>query len=296
MDDDPPSSPVAFSIPREGGIRLDLALIEIDRLHLHEETIPELLDDLVEEIEGGGVLEDPIIVERENLVVLDGMHRVKALKRLGCKLVPVCLVDYDIPEIKVEMWCRTFGDAGRVEELMKCIEVTGFEIREISRDESKEMRGGGIIGLLETRTGNYAIISDKGMDTLSSFKAISVVEEELRSRGFRIGYETERDAEEKLGSGEVDAVILPPKIDKREVVETAVRGKVFIHKATRHIIPARPMGVDAPLSLLRLEKLSLGEAREKFSRTLRKRNLRMIPPGSLWKGRRYEEELYVFTE
>ena len=242
-------------------------------------------------------MEDPIIVERENLVVLDGMHRVKALKRLGCKLIPVCLVDYDSPEIKVERWCRTFGDDGRVEELMRCIEVMGFKIREMPRDETKELLGGvGVIGLLETRASNYAVTSYKGMDKLSSFRAISEVEEELGSKGFRIGYETERDAEEKLGDGEVDAVILPPKVDKREVVETAVRGEVFIHKATRHIISARPMGVDAPLSLLRVEKLGLGEAREQFSRMLRGRSLRRIPPSSLWKGRRYEEELYIFAK
>lgn len=295
MDDDPASSPVAFSIIREGGFRLDIALIEIDRLYLHEETIPELLDALTDEIEEEGVLQDPVIVERENLVVLDGMHRVKALKRLGCRLIPVCLVDYDSPEIKVERWCRTFGDSGRMAELKRCIESTAFEIREMQRDEAKEMlEAGVIIGVLETNADNYAIVSDKGMDKLSAFKAISEIEERLKSEGLRIGYETERDAEEKLRAGKIDAVILPPKIDKREVVETAVRGEVLIHKATRHIIPVRPMGVDAPVPLLRIEKSCLGEAREQLLRMLREKHLKRIPPGSLWKGRRYEEELYVF--
>ena len=295
MEDDPPSSPIALSILREGGMRLDLALLEINRLHLHEETIPELLDALAKAIEEDGVLKDPVIVDRESLVVLDGMHRVNALKRLRCRLLPVCLVDYESPEIRVERWCRTVGDDERVVALMRCIEVREFELREMQTDKAKELLGaGGALGLLETREDSYAITSNRRMSTLSSFRAIKVVEEDLRLRGFSIGYETERDAEEKLRGGEVDAVILPPKIKKREVVETAVMGELFIHKATRHVVPARPVGVDIPLPLLRAENYSVEEARKDFSKTLERRRFRRISPGILWRGRRYEEELYVF--
>ena len=295
MDDDPSSSTVAFSILREGGMRLDLALAEIDRLHLHEETIPELLEDLTRAIEEDGILEDPVIVDRETFVVLDGMHRVKALRRLGCRFIPVCFVDYHNPEIRVDRWCRTVMDGTRMDELRECIESAGLEIEEFSDSPLVEPPlVKGVVGVLETRRGRYLLTSDGKMSVLSSFRAVGRVEGELRSRGFKIGYETERDAEEKLRSGEVDAVILPPKIGKEDVVETAVRGEVFIHKATRHIIPARPMQVNVPLALLRGSGLTLEEANKRLSETLRLRSLKRMPPGSLWKGRRYEEEIYLF--
>ncbi len=295
MDDDPSSSTVAFSILREGGMRLDLALAEIDRLHLHEETIPELLEDLTRAIEEDGILEDPVIVDRETFVVLDGMHRVKALRRLGCRFIPVCFVDYHSPEIRVDRWCRTVMDDTRMDELRECIESAGLEIEEFSDSPLVEPPlVKGVVGVLETRRGRYLLTSDGKMSVLSSFRAVGRVEGELRSRGFKIGYETERDAEEKLRSGEVDAVILPPKIGKEDVVETAVRGEVFIHKATRHIIPARPMQVNVPLALLRGSGLTLEEANKRLSETLRLRSLKRMPPGSLWKGRRYEEEIYLF--
>jgi hypothetical protein len=295
MVDDPPSHSIAFSISREGGICLDLAFIDINRLLLHEETIPQLLDALTEEIEREGVIEDPVIVDRETLVVLDGMHRVKALRRLGCKLIPVCLVDYSSPEIRVERWCRTVKNEGRLGELTQHIKARALEVKATPIDEAKRLlEAKKAVGLLETRAGSYALLSERAIDVFSSFRAISEVEEDLRAEGFEVGYETEQDAERKLGRRELDAVILPPKIGKREIIENAVRGEVFIPKATRHIIPARPLGISIPLSLLRAERLSPKEAEEACLKLLKERTVKRIPPGSLWKGRRYDEELYVF--
>ena len=295
MEDDPPSSHVVLSISREGGMRLDLALLEIDSLLLHEETIPPIVSSLSKSLEKEGFLRDPVIVDHESLVVLDGMHRVTVLRRLGCKLVPVCLVDYDSPEIKVERWCRTVKNEELSEELTKRISSKGFKVEEMPVEEANRRLGvEGVVGILKTRGGNYAIISDRGTDVLFSFRVIGEVEENLRSKGFKVEYETELDAEEKLRKREVDAMILPPKIHKKEVKETALRGEVFTYKATRHIIPARPLGIDIPLSLLRAENLSIEEAQEAFSNILKERKFRRIPPGSLWKGRRYDEELYVF--
>jgi len=100
------SIPVAYSLNREG-VRWDIALVDTDGLLLHEETIPEMLEALIRRIEGDGALRAPVIADRETLVVLDGMHRVKALKRLDCRFTCVCLVNYMDPEIRVERWCRT---------------------------------------------------------------------------------------------------------------------------------------------------------------------------------------------
>jgi len=295
MDDDPPSSHVVLSISREGGMRLDLALLEINKLLLHEETIPVIVDSLSKSLMKEGFLRDPVIVDRGSLVVLDGMHRVTVLRKLGCNLIPVCLVDYDSPEIMVERWCRTLKKEGELEELTKHIASRGFRVKEMPIDEAKRrLDAGGVVGILKTTERSYIIISERGTDKLSSFRAVGEVEEDLRTRGFKVQYETELDAKEKLRKREVDAVILPPKIYKKEVTETALKGEVFTYKATRHIIPARPLGIDIPLSLLRTENLSMEQAQKACSNFLKGRKFKKIPPGSLWKGRRYDEELYVF--
>lgn len=52
-------------------------------LCLHEETIPELLERLTQHIQLDGYVKHPIIVDEKSFVVLDGTHRVVALKKLG---------------------------------------------------------------------------------------------------------------------------------------------------------------------------------------------------------------------
>jgi len=44
------------------------------------------------------------------------------------------------------------------------------------------------------------------------------------------------------------------------------------------------------------DKKSLGETSEELKIMLQNRRLRQIPPGKVFEGRRYEEELYVFEE
>ncbi len=53
-------------------------------------------------VEHGGVV--PIVAEREHKVILNGHHRYNALRRLGCKRVPVYLVDYYSPDVRLELW------------------------------------------------------------------------------------------------------------------------------------------------------------------------------------------------
>ena len=65
--------------------------LEIEKLYIHEETIVEIVERLSDEIELDAHVKHPVIVDKETLVVLDGMHRVAALQHLGCKLIPVCM-------------------------------------------------------------------------------------------------------------------------------------------------------------------------------------------------------------
>ncbi len=51
-----------------------------------------------------GVLKYPILVDSKTMVILDGHHRVEALKLLGCSLVPAILVDYDDSCVSVSSW------------------------------------------------------------------------------------------------------------------------------------------------------------------------------------------------
>lgn len=83
---------------------LRYAIVDIDRLRPHERTTESVIRETAEAIEADGFLRRPLLVESEHLVILDGHHRYEALKRLGCRRVPVYLVDYKDDGIGLTTW------------------------------------------------------------------------------------------------------------------------------------------------------------------------------------------------
>jgi hypothetical protein len=133
----------------------------------------------------------------------------------------------------------------------------------------------GHVGLMMFRESAYELVTpDPGL--LSAFDSVRRFELQLRARGFEVSYDTCRDAREKLSRGAVDAILRPPTLGKEQVVDVARKGRVFTFKATRHIVPARPVGVDVPLKLLRETSLTVEEVNR----------LLAAPDTSTWIGAR----------
>lgn len=80
------------------------SLIPARWLVRHEQVDDEHVDRLATRIEAEGALFKPIVADEGSYVVLDGHHRFAALVRLGCRLAPCHLVDYNDPAIQVEHW------------------------------------------------------------------------------------------------------------------------------------------------------------------------------------------------
>lgn len=79
-------------------------IIENNRLKEHEEISPDHLAELLAKIKKDGCVKNPIIVDRDSMVILDGHHRFNCVKELGLRFCPACLVDYQCPGIKVCAW------------------------------------------------------------------------------------------------------------------------------------------------------------------------------------------------
>jgi hypothetical protein len=81
--------------------REKVSLVEVDRLRTHEAVRKRRVRELVEEIRKESGLKRPVVVDRDSLVVLDGHHRLAALREMGVKKAPVFLVDYFSDQVKV---------------------------------------------------------------------------------------------------------------------------------------------------------------------------------------------------
>jgi len=285
---------VAYVVKNER-LNLDVAILDIDSLHFHEETIPELLKQLTQSIKADGYVKHPIIVDKESLVVLDGVHRVAALKKLGIKRIPATLVDYKNPRIKLCGWYRTITGASTPEHILTQVERTGSTTKKIGEFDESNIGVSPTVAAIKFKNKTF-FVSSPFQNLMEAYSIIERLEIRMRTIGLRVKYETERDALENLKEGRVDAVLCTPRLSKKDIVEAAISGQVFASKATRHIIPARLMSLNVPLNLLRDEKRPLSEANEELNRMLQERHLKRVPPGSMLDGRRYEEELYVFED
>ncbi len=91
---------------REIGLQItgNICLIDLEELKEHEEIRPDYLEELRKEILSDGILRMPIAIDKNSYIILDGHHRLQALKRIGCRKIPCVLVDYQSHEIKVIPW------------------------------------------------------------------------------------------------------------------------------------------------------------------------------------------------
>jgi len=81
---------------------IDVRIVNIALLKGHERTDAQRLANLTSEIEADGILKKPIVVDANTNVVLDGHHRIGALRALGCSKIPAVLVDYQSHKIGVK--------------------------------------------------------------------------------------------------------------------------------------------------------------------------------------------------
>lgn len=276
-----------------GAIKLEISLEEVEKLHIHEEIIPGMLEKLIKKIREDNVFKDPIIVDKKTLVVLDGMHRVAAAKALGFKYIPVCLVDYDDPAIELHAWAR--GVRGlALGELLNLLKDK-YAIREIGDlgEGLSLLEQRKIIALITDGSSSYGVVGETG-DIKLLYDEIKKIEQLIERAGGEVSYYTEREAIDKARSSEISAAIIPPRITKDEVRAVALRGEVFVHKATRHIIPSRPMNISVPLDWLS-GSIPIDVARRNLVELLQRKTVKRLPPGTVL-DRRYDEELFVFVD
>ncbi len=270
---------------------MEIVLVELEGLNLHEEVNPGVLRCLLREIDDDEELWCPVIVDRESMVVLDGTHRVNALRILGCKYVCVYFVDYSDSEIAVERWFRTIPEYLSKERVEETAEELNMVLNSLDSSGVKDVS----YPVLRLRDGSSFALASR-LDSLHCFDTLRIFERRLESIGYEMDFDTETDADAKLTRRAVSAVLQPPTLGKEQVVSAAVQGHVLPCKATRHIIPGRPVGVDVPLTLLKKHEISLEEANARLAVLIERKTTEGMPPGTVWRGRRYDEHTRLFAD
>jgi ParB-like chromosome segregation protein Spo0J len=273
-------------------LKFHISLVEIDYLKPHEEVIDTLVKSLANTIRSQGIVRDPIMVDQKEHVILDGMHRYGSLKLLKCRFAPCCLVDYDNPQIKVDSWFRLFATKqteSLVRNLLKENKTPYVEQRTPIANARLDSRT-----VIFTKDGNSYRL-EQSSDPIELTKSAVRLERALSARGYHVDYLSENVAFQRLKSGKVDLVIAIPVFTKEQIREFGLQRLLLPHKVTRHVMPSRPLRLNVPLRMLMQQNISQVDADQELRALLSSRKIERKPPGSVVDGRRYEEELLVFT-
>ena len=231
---------------------------------------------------------DPLIVDQDELVILDGMHRYSALKNLKCRFAPCCLVDYDSPLVKVGAWYRLFNVSEAESFAERILSENNLAYSKI---ESKDEIDPQAVLL----TSNREFLLTKAMEPIERARTAIQLEKLVTRANHRVEYLSEMVAIQRDSSGDVSLVITVPVFSKQQIRRFSQQAVLLPHKTTRHIIPSRPLHVNVPLKMLIDPKLTQTEADRMLGDLLAKRQVDRKPPGSVVDGRRYEEELLDFS-
>jgi len=275
---------------RHDKIDLGIYLSPCKMLFIHEETIPDRVAELRDSLIRDGMVKDPVVVDAGSCVVLDGMHRVAALNELRCSSIPVCAVDYVNPNIRVGVWYRTLSGRLNTSQFEAALSSSGLRFERASFDVTSVMDNPHIATIFAN--GESLRLKADGSQV---YEILKTAEQCARQLGLTVTFETERDALEMLVNNKIDAIITIPKIDKASVREAGLTGRLLPPKVTRHVIPARPLGVNVPLRTLTDANIPLDEANRRFIANLQARKITRRPSGSVIGDRRYEEETFIFN-
>jgi len=265
---------------------MEISLAEISSLKPHEETIPEVEMNLMNQILRSGIFRHPIIVDKNTNVILDGMHRHSVALRIGLKFIPVIYVKYQDPSIKILRWWRSSNikDESFVLNL-----ISNFELKEVSMLEFEKMKYSASLIVLYN---NKAFIDSEVRDSMESYKNVKMIEDTLIKNKKPVSYIRE-DALQLTSVSSFTFLFTGKIISKEEVKNNAITGKLFPHKSTCHIFPARVYSVNLDLGLLRSD-MDLSTIDSIVTEKLLHRPVKYIPRPCIYDNEIKDEACYEY--
>jgi len=279
------TSPRGFAIT-ESKIPILLALKRTEELRPHEETVREDLNGIVRALQNDPILRHPIIADSTSGAVLDGTHRLAALKHLGCRTIPTALIDYQNPLVVIDRWFRKIKLEDPQDFMNHLSKLSPIAMSTSEADRSLLNRS------------SYASLQDH--QDCWSFRSNESAPLDMCKRAFALeqiavtgnGKITYSDKADITNLSRFTMLMSTIRLEKNDVVDCCRKHLLFPPKSTRHLIPSRPLGTNVPLNWLR--DLNVPEAEAEFEKHLSKMKVKRLPEGSTVGSRRYMEEVFLF--
>ncbi len=233
-----------------------LRVIDRDSLLLHEEPDEERWKPLETRIQSDGLLKHPPIAARDHdsatHILLDGVNRVQAMKRLGARWLLVQEVDLEDDALVLSTWHHVMeGLAG--EAVVRNIGVGA----QVSKVEARFTDAGDFIPVFAGDTECLLVLGDRSVyavhaaeDPGRRLEIVTLVVDvvhEAKNRD-RVSYTNMADLAKHYRG--FSGLVCYKDFTKAEVLALSLEGRKFPSGVTRFSIPKRALYFDMPFSFL----------------------------------------------
>jgi len=267
-------------------IPIIIVLKRIQDLKPHEQIVEPDLQGIIAALKRDPVLRHPIIADSTSGAVLDGTHRLEALKRLGAFTIPTALIDYQNPLVLIDRWFRIVNGTKLQDFVHQIPEFSPYQVE--AEDANQSLSERSCYASLRDKTVCFSFKSEQ-TTPLSLYNNSFKLEQSARELPLKITYTDNDDIKTLTGSSFLMSTI---KLNKREVIESSQQRHPFPPKSTRHLIPSRPLGLGVSLRIL--NNPNVQEAEAEFEDHIRSKKITRKPEGSWIGSRRYMEEVFLF--
>ncbi|MEM5782422.1 MAG: ParB N-terminal domain-containing protein [Candidatus Aenigmatarchaeota archaeon] len=267
-----------------------IKFIPIEKLILHEMDDPERTKRIEMKIRADGFLKNPVMVGKirhngNKLLLLDGVHRINALKRLGCRDVLAQVIDYKSKDVKVFTWNHLIKGFD-MQDILNSIGNTTVE--KIDRKKAEVLlKKKKIVGYFLLKNEDVFMIKCDDDLITRTLKLKDIVDTYKGS--WEIYRITRSEISFFLREGnDSTAILFIPPYNKREIVELAFKEIKLPAGVTRHIIPNRVLGLNIDLALLKVD-ISIKTKNKILKEIIKERIANK-------RTRFYPESVFVFDE
>jgi ParB-like nuclease family protein len=253
-------------------IRSRLRLVELESLLTYELPDPQRVAQILVSLRRTRQLVNPIVVDLDLGLLVDGHHRVEAFRRLGLRQIPAYAIDYRSAAVEVRGWSRaTIAAQSDV--------AWAFDVPPIQPS--------GRWSVVLASFDRHVVARRFFTDAKSAAVCLQQLTHDLIAIGLKVTLET---SPMPSVSGQICSRV-DPVIGKAEVIAAAQAADPFPCDVNRHLVDARPVGMSIPLASIERPRDFHGHIDHLFEHCIPT----LADPGTHHDGRQYDERVTLFA-